>query len=185
VAPGRDRCRTPIGCYNHAGFARHVTMAAATSSSSHPPGLTFVMELRVRVGPPLEVGETARGRRRVVRILGGSFEGPELRGVVLEGGADWQIVRQDGLTELDTRYMLQTEAGELVYIQNPGMRRAAPEVMQRLVAGQQVDPAEVYFRTSPMFETSAPGLQWLTRSLHLGTAERHPDEVIVRVWRVE
>jgi uncharacterized protein DUF3237 len=77
------------------------------------------MELRVDVGTPVEIGPVTRGRRRIVPILGGTFEGPDVRGTVLNGGADWQIVGADGLTELDTRYTLQTDRSEL-------MRRRAP-----------------------------------------------------------
>jgi hypothetical protein len=143
------------------------------------------MELRVEVGPPLDLGTVPRGRRRIIPILGGTFAGPLLRGAVLSGGADWQIVRSDGLAELDTRYTLQTDRGELIYVQNAGVRHAAPDVTARLLAGADVDPAAVYFRTVPVFETAAPELQWLTRAIFIGDGERHPDHVIVRVWQVE
>ena len=148
------------------------------------PTLSFAMTLRVHVGTPVEFGEVPRGRRRVIPILGGTFEGPEIRGRVLEGGADWQIVRPDGLAELDTRYALQTERGSLVYIQNAGIRHAAPDVTRKLIAGEPVDPSQVYFKTIPVFETSAPELHWLTRAIFIGTGERYPNEVIVHVWKV-
>ena len=121
----------------------------------------------------------------MIPILGGTFAGPNLKGTVLPGGADWQIVRPDNFAELDTRYMLKTDAGQLVYIQNAGIRHAPPEVMKKLVAGEEVDPSQVYFRTVPLFETSAPDLQWLTRSLFIATGERHPTEVVITVWKVE
>jgi len=159
------------------------TVSADTGSA--PPRLTFAMELRVKVGAPLEVGAVPRGRRRIVPIEGGTFDGPALRGTVLPGGADWQIVRADGLAELDTRYALKTDAGDIVYIQNAGIRHAPPEVSARLLAGQDVDPSLVYFRTVPAFETAAPHLQWLTRAIFVGTGERYPHDVIVRVWQVE
>jgi hypothetical protein len=155
------------------------------AESGPPLQLTFVMELRVRVDPAVEIGTIARGRRRVVPIRGGTFEGPELRGTVLEGGADWQIVRGDGVSELDTRYMLRTDRDELIYIQNAGIRHAAPEVAAKLLAGDDVDPALVYFRTVPVFETAARRLEWLTRAIFVGDGERHPDVVTVRVWKVE
>ena len=152
---------------------------------SRPPTLTYVMTLRVQVGTPLDVGQVPRGRRRVIPILGGTFEGPTIRGKVLPGGADWQIVRADGLAELDTRYALQTDSGSLIYIQNAGIRHASPEVTKKLLAGEPVDPSQVYFKTVPIFETAAPELQWLTRAIFVGTGERMPTEVIVHVWRVE
>ena len=133
----------------------------------------------------MELGEVPRGRRRIIPILGGTFEGPNIRGKVLPGGADWQIVRTDGLAELDTRYALQTEQGSLIYIQNAGMRHAPPDVTKKLLAGEAVDPAQVYFKTVPTFETSATELQWLTRAIFVGTGERYPTEVVIRVWKVD
>ena len=53
------------------------------------------------------------------------------------------------------------------------------------MAGEPVDPALVYFRTVPKFETSAPELQWLMRSIFVGTGERYPSEVVIRFWRLE
>ena len=143
------------------------------------------MELRVEVGTPVEVGNVAGGRRRIISILGGTFAGPDVRGAVLSGGADWQIVRGDGFTELDTRYTLRTDRDELIYIRNAGIRHAAPEIMQKLLAGERVDPALVYFRTVPVFETAPPRLQWLTRAIFVGDGERQPNLVIVRVWKIE
>ena len=133
----------------------------------------------------MEFGNVPAGRRRVVPILGGTFEGPAVRGIVLPGGADWQIVRDDGAAHLDTRYALETDAGALIYIQNAGIRHAPPDVTAKLLADQPVDPSMVYFRTVPTFETSAQELQWLTRAIFIGVGERRPDEVIVHVWRVE
>jgi len=154
-------------------------------AATAPPRLTFALELRVEVGTPVEVGNVAGGRRRIISILGGTFQGPDVRGAVLSGGADWQIVRGDGFTELDTRYTLRTDRDELIYIRNAGIRHAAPEIMQKLLAGERVDPALVYFRTVPVFETAAPRLQWLTRAIFVGDGERQPNLVIVRVWKLE
>jgi len=108
-----------------------------------PPELVFAFEARVQVGPPVDVGPVPGGRRRIIPILGGTFEGSGLRGRVLPGGADWQIVRADGLGELDTRYTLETDDGKLIYVQNAGIRHASPEVTAKLMAGQPVDPSLV------------------------------------------
>jgi hypothetical protein len=161
------------------------SQANPAPAASQPPKLTHAFTLRVQVGAPVELGEVPGGRRRIIPILGGTFEGPDIRGRVLAGGADWQIVRQDGLAVLDTRYTLQSDRGSLIYIQNAGIRHAPPDVTRKLLAGEAVDPAQVYFKTVPTFETSAPELQWLTRSIFVGTGERHPSEVVIRVWKVE
>lgn len=149
------------------------------------PRLTFAFEMHATVGPPQEVGQVRSGRRRIVPITGGTFEGPGLRGKVVAGGADWQTIQPDGFSELDTRYTIQTDAGQLIYVQNAGVRHAAPDVMQRLLAGEIVDPSLVYFRTVPRFETSAPELQWLTRNVFVGIGERYPNEVVIRFYKLE
>jgi hypothetical protein len=158
---------------------------AVKSPIPTPPGLVLAFEAHVLLGTPLEVGRVPRGRRRVIPIVGGTFEGTGLKGRVLSGGADWQIVRDDGLAELDTRYALETDKGQIIYVQNAGIRRAPPEIMAQLLAGQPVNPTLVYFRTVPTFETAAPELQWLTRSVFVGTGERNPSDVVIRFWRVE
>ena len=158
---------------------------AALAQAPTPPRLVFAFELRAQVAPPLVVGDVAAGTRRIVQITGGTFEGPGLKGKVLPGGADWQIIHPDGFSELDTRYTIETDTGKTIYVQNAGMRHAAPDVMKQLLAGQPVDPALVYFRTVPKFETSAPELQWLTRAIFIGVGERNPSDVRIRFWRVE
>jgi len=105
------------------------------------PRLEFVTELRVKVAPAVEIGALAEGKRRIVDILGGSFEGPLLRGTVKAGGADWQLVRSDNVAVLDARYTLRTESGVTIYVQNHGIRYAEPGVMERLVRGAPVDAA--------------------------------------------
>jgi hypothetical protein len=159
--------------------------AAPLAQSPAPPRLTFAFEARVTVAPPTEIGEVPHGRRRIVQILGGTFEGPAIKGKVLSGGADWQIIQPDGFSELDTRYTLETDKGQIIYVQNKGIRHAAPDVMKRLLAGEAVDPALVYFRTVPTFETSSPDLQWLARSVFVGIGERYPSDVRIRFFRVE
>ena len=148
------------------------------------PRLAFAFEVRADVAAPLHIGQLPRGTRRIVPILGGTFEGPLLKGRVLPG-ADWQIIQHDGFSELDTRYALETDTGELISVRNAGIRHAEPAVMEKLLRGELVDPALVYFRTTPTFETAAPDLQWLTRSVFIGTGERLPTQVLIRFWRVE
>ena len=162
-----------------------MSVPASAQDSPTPPRLTFAFELRAKVGVPVEVGQVTHGRRRIVPIEGGTVKGPLLNGTVTDGGADWQVIQQDGFTELDTRYAIKTEQGQLVYVQNPGIRTAPPDVMQKLLAGQAVDPKLVYFRTQPKFETAAPELQWLAKSLFVGVGERYPTEVVIKFFKVE
>jgi hypothetical protein len=166
--------------------ATFVATALPAAAPPPPPGLAFAFELRAKVADPVIIGQGPHGLRRIVAITGGSVSGPDLQGeVVPNSGADWQMIQPDGFSELDTRYTLRTNKGELVYVQNAGIRHAAPEVMKRLNAGEVVDPKLVYFRTVAKFETTAEGLKWMTRSVFVGVGERSPNEVIVRFYRVE
>lgn len=149
-----------------------------------PPRLEFAFEVRAEVADPLVVGQVPDGLRRIIDIRGGTFEGPRLKGKVLSGGADWQVIRDDGFTEVDTRYTLQTDAGDLIYVRNVGIRHAPPEVIHRLNAGEAVEQSQIYFRAVPKFEAAAPELQWLMRSIFVATGERYPNGVVIRFWRV-
>jgi hypothetical protein len=144
----------------------------------------LVAEIEALVGPPLIVGPLATGERRIVPILGGRVAGPRLAGEILPGGADTQLIRADGVAEIEARYVLRVAGGALVHVVNRGLRHAAPQDMQRLLRGEAVPPERVYFRTAPVFETSAPELAWLMRSLFIGIGERRPDSVLIRVFAV-
>lgn len=148
------------------------------------PALEFAFELRVEAGRPLEIGRIAAGVRRIVPILGGRFEGPGIRGRILPGGADWQILHEDGLTELHARYVLETDQGESIYVQNRGLRHGPPDVMAKLNAGELVDSSQIYFRGTPSFETAAARLSWLTRSVFVFVGERYPNDVRMRFYIV-
>lgn len=181
---------TLIACASLSLFAPLAPAAdaarSAESAAPPAPSLVFAFELHALVDSPVVIGQGPHGLRRVVAITGGTVHGPMMNGIVVpNSGADWQLIQPDGFSELDTRYTLRSDKGELVYVQNAGIRHAAPEVMKRLNAGEIVDPKLVYFRTVAKFETTAPGLQALTRSVFIGVGERSPSEVIVRFYRVE
>ena len=137
--------------------------------------------LRAELADIVDVGITPMGHRRVVNIQGGHFEGDLISGNVLPGGADWQWVRTDGTIDLDARYTLKTDAGELIQVTSQGLRTASPEVLARLGRGEDVDPALYYFRTVMRFETSAPALLPLTRLLAVAYGRRTRNAVELRV----
>ena len=148
------------------------------------PRLDFVFALDVTVAPALELGGTHLGRRRVIAITGGTVTGPRLSGVVLPGGADWQIIRPDGVAELEARYTLQADDGGLISVVNRGLRHGPDVVMRKLLAGEPVDPATYYFRCAPVFETAALAHHWLTRTVFVAGGARHPDRVEIEVFAV-
>jgi hypothetical protein len=148
------------------------------------PQLSHVCDIDVDVGPIRDLGATPHGRRRIVPILGGRVTGPRLEAEVLAGGADWQYVRGDGVIELEARYAVRTREGTEIAVINRGLRRAPPDVLERMTRGEAVDPALVYFRTVPTFEAPAGPYVWLNRSVFVATAARLPDRVQIRVFEL-
>ena len=148
------------------------------------PGLSFLGELSATVGPPVDVGATPHGIRRIVPILSGEFGGPRFNGKVMPGGVDYQVWRSDGVTEIHARYVIEAPSGARVYVEASGLRRGPPEAMERLFRGEAVEQASIYFRTVPKFETSDPELAWLMRSVFLCAGTRHPDRVVLRFFEV-
>lgn len=142
----------------------------------------FTMKIEVEF--PLQVlGETQYGERRIAKIPGGDFAGSRLNGVVL-GGGDWLLDRADEVSELDVRLTLQTDDGALIYMNYGGLRHGPAEVIDRLMRGEPVDPAEYYFRITPMFETSADKYRWINKIVAVGTGEIVNREQALRVFDV-
>jgi hypothetical protein len=148
------------------------------------PQLEFIFAARVAVDPPLDLGDVAKGGRRIVPIVGGEFAGPAIRGTVLPGGADWQVIRHDNAAELEARYTLCTDDGALIYVRNHALRHGPAEVMGALAAGHPVNPNSYYFRGATFFETSAAQYSWLTKRIVVCTGEREPTGVRLRFFQV-
>lgn len=144
-----------------------------------------LMEIEVTLEPAKELGDTPLGRRRIIGITGGRFSGARLSGIVLPGGADWQLIRADGSAFLDARYTLQTDDGALIYINNRGYRHGPREAMERLMRGEEVDPKQIYTRSTPTFETSHERYAWLNRSVFVASGTRRPASVAFEIYEVK
>lgn len=148
------------------------------------PVLAHLMRITVHVDPPLLVGTVPLGERRVINITGGYFTGEKLRGDVLPGGADWQLVRPDGAAVLEAKYTLRTDDGALLYVTNLGLRHGAPTVLARIAQGELVDPALYYFRATPRIETGAPQYAWLNDTIMVCSGARTADAVLLDFYGV-
>jgi hypothetical protein len=148
------------------------------------PTLEYVFTARVRVAPALEMGVVGGVRRRVIPITGGEISGPRLCATVLPGGADWQSLHGNGVTEVLARYTLRAADGALIGVTNAGVRTGPAEVMRRLAQGEAVDPALYYFRTVPVFAVAEGPHDWLSRHVFVCTGERLPDLVVIRCFLV-
>jgi len=146
--------------------------------------LTLLFDLFAELAPTVILGHGARGERRMVPILSGSFEGARLRGTILSGGVDWQTIRPDGVAEIEAHYSLQTEDGAVIRVINKGFRHGPPDVMQRLAEGGTVASSEYYFRAAPIFEAPLGRYEWLSRSLFISTGERSANSVVLHFYQV-
>lgn len=149
-----------------------------------PPDLEFAFELIAELGPAVDIGSTTSGFRRIIDIRSGTFHGPLLKGTLLPGGADWQIIRTDGVTELHAHYVLLTDDGVHIQVKVRGLRHAPGDALERIAAGQTVDQREYYFRASPVFNAPAGPYEWLNHSLFVGTGERQQRGVRLLMFRV-
>jgi hypothetical protein len=157
------------------------------SSSKLPtPRLTLVYRLEATLGDPLDLGETDHGHRRIVPLTGGTFTGPRISGRLLPGAsADWQRVLADGTALGDIRYTLQTEDGDVLYVQSRSVRHGSAEVLARLARGEDVDASEYTFRTSTQIETATADLDWLNKGVFVSVGGRQPGGVVYETYLVE
>jgi hypothetical protein len=139
----------------------------------------------ITLAAPQELGEAPHGRRRIIPITGGRIIGERVTGRVLAGGADWQIVRADGVAELDARYTIETADGALIYVANRGVRHGPADVLRKLAAGEPVDPALYYMRTTPWFETGDTRYAWLNRIVCVATGARRAAAVELEVYEIQ
>jgi hypothetical protein len=146
--------------------------------------LEYVCELKVRLKDPLTVGQTPRGLRRIIPIIGGTVEGPNIKGEIIEGGADWQFIRDDGVTELEAHYQFMTSDGVIIYIKNQGIRVTTPEVAAKIARGEPVDGSEYYFAAVPKFEAPEGKYYWMNNAIFICKGRKNPNDVSIFVWKV-
>lgn len=140
-----------------------------------PPQTHEVMTLVVKLDPAVEVGESDAGVRRYVPITGGYFQGKNISGKVLPGGADWQLQRPDDVLEIDALYSIQTEDGQNIIIHNTGL------------AARDADAGEFpYIRTTPTFKAPVGQYDWLNKRVFTGTITpvKSGGAVVIRVFQV-
>jgi len=143
------------------------------------------MQMSAELEDSQQVGETPVGGRRIVYVKRGQFDGARLRGQVLPGGGDWVLVRKDGVSQLDVRITLRTDDGALIYVTYRGISTMTPEMRQRILKGEAVNPSEYYFRTTPVFETAAEKYAWLNRLVAVGVGRRTRTGVEYSVYAIQ
>lgn len=150
-----------------------------------PPNLKHVCDLTVDLDPIIEMGPGRAGQRRIIPIVGGTVTGSRINGRVLNLGADWQTIWQNGVAELDTRYVIETDDGAIIEIINYGFRHGPKEVMTAVAKGDAVGPAEYYMRTHARLETGDERYAWVNRSLFVSTGGRFAKQVKIALYEIQ
>jgi len=145
----------------------------------------LLMMMHVKVGTLLSIGGVPHGVRRTALLGGGTFEGPRLRGTIIPGcSIDWQLLRSDGVLEMDLRFTLRTDDGALISMRSFGLRHGPPEVIAAIGRGETVDPSSYYFRTMPRFETAHLQYSFLNRLIAVAAGDRRPEGPIYTIHEV-
>jgi hypothetical protein len=163
-----------------ASAASILTLPFKASAAAIPdeaiPGVEFAFSAKVLLEPGREIGATPYGMRRRIAIIGGTFEGPMIKGRVIGGGADWQLERADHYTLIEADYMIEADDGTQIHVRNTGLTNSrVPGVKSR------------YLRTVPVFEAPDGPHAWLNQSVFVGSLQSvsgGPPSVIVHVFRL-
>jgi hypothetical protein len=154
------------------------------TSLPSPPSLLPMCQVRCEVGTLVTLGVGPYGERRYVPLGGGTVQGAELNGQLVEGGVDWQVARADGVLDIGAHYVIRTDDGALVEVQSNGLRHGPPEVMARLARGEVVGRDEYFFRTLMRFTTGHPDWLHLNKVMALAVGQREARLVVLDVYRL-
>ena len=146
------------------------------------PKLIHVCTLMVELAPIQTMGKGRAGQRRIIPIIGGIVTGNELLGRILNVGADWQTIFDNGMAELDTRYAMETHDGATIEINNYGYRHGPKHVIEAIGRGETVDPDSYYMRTHARLETGDQRYEWVNKTLFVGTGARNANSVQVELY---
>jgi hypothetical protein len=148
------------------------------------PRFELLFKMSLEVDELDKIGQTHAGNRRVIGVSGGMFEGPRLKGRVLPGGSDWIVVRRDGVLIQDVRIVLQTDDDHNILMYYRGMRHGPEAVIEQVDNGEDPDPCEYYFRTTPVFEAPDGKYAWLNKMVAFAVGRRLPTGVTYAVYAI-
>ena len=157
-----------------------VSAQAQVTEPKNTPKLEFALQLKVTLGEAYSCGETQHGRRTIIPITGGTFEGPNVKGTIINGGADYQIANTAlNRTELEAIYCIKTDDGVNIHVRNRGIIANSKDA--------NGNPS-FYFKAAPQFEAPADSkYAWLNNSLFVCAPEFSQEfkGIILNVWRVK
>ena len=161
-------------------LASVMTASAQVTEPKDTPQLEFALQLKVTLGDSYDVGDTQHGQRIVIPITGGTFEGPAIKGTIINGGADYQLANKAlNRTELEAIYSIKTDDGVYIHVRNRGIIWTEKDV--------QGNPS-FYIKAAPQFEAPADSkYAWLNNSLFVCAPDftQQSKGIVLNVWRVK
>lgn len=148
------------------------------------PRLEHSFSLKVDLGTAIELGSGRAGQRRIIPIIGGTALGPDIEGKVLNLGADWQTIFNDGAAHLDTRYAIETKGAVIIEVVNVGTRHGPTDVLAQLSAGEDVDPSKYYMRTAARLEAGDARYSWVNHTIFVCAGIRRASSVEIAYYKV-
>jgi len=160
--------------------ALSLSASAQVAEPQNTPQLEFALQLKVTLGEAYTCGETQHGQRTIIPITGGTFEGPNIKGTIINGGADYQLNNKaTGRTELEAIYCIKTDDGVNIHVRNRGIINSGID--------EQGNPT-FYFKAAPQFEAPVDSkYAWLNNAIFVC----QPDfsggfkGIVLNVWKVK
>lgn len=154
--------------------------SAQVTEPKDTPQMEFALQLKVTLGDAYSCGETQHGRRTIIPITGGTFEGPHIKGTIINGGADYQIANTAiNRTELEAIYCIKTDDGIIIHVRNRGI----------ISNGKDAEGnSTFYFKAAPQFEAPADSkYAWLNNALFVCSPDftQQFKGIVLNVWRVK
>jgi hypothetical protein len=150
----------------------------------HPFDAEFLCDIEADLGEPELIGAVPEGVRTTFYIKGGKIEGPEIRGKIRPVGADWFLLRPDGVGQLDVRATVETDDGELIYVSYNGLLDLTVAMAQGSADAEQPAPEPRIF-TNPIFRTASEKYSWLNRTFAVAVGAPGENKVSYSVYRLK
>jgi len=130
----------------------------------------FLFGLEIDLNPPQLVGPVLKGTRLISPFRNGFVKSDKINGKILDCSGDWGLIIDSTTFKVDSRAVIETDDGALIYITYSGYSHADAKIAALIGAGKggELSPSDYYFRTSVSFETGSPRYAWLNYAVAIG-----------------
>ncbi|CAM3400155.1 polyribonucleotide nucleotidyltransferase [Pseudomonas floridensis] len=154
--------------------------------SARAPALEKVLSITLKTDAPTLMGICSDGLRSNSSILGGEFQGQNIRGSVLPGGSDFFVELSSELAFFNARFTLRTRLGELINVESKGVLLMDEEGQSELQNGiWPISEGHYQCTCTPQFQVTLGPNDWLEKSVFIGKVEYlFFNEKIMNIYRI-